>query len=67
MERCSKTSFWPVLGSPKVAKSDGELAFGNSPPDLPDEADEPEPAKAVSGTAARAPPSTCAGGQDDVS
>ncbi len=44
--------------------------FWNSPPDpldLPDEADEPEPAKVVSGTAARGPPSTRAGGQDNMS
>jgi len=39
-------------------------AVGNSPADLPDEADKD---KVVSGTAARAPPSTRAGGQDDVS
>ena len=37
------------------------------PPDPPDEADEADPADRVSLAAARNHPSTCAGGQDDVS
>ncbi len=60
-----KKQLWGRFGVPKVAKSDGGLlkkhALGNS------RADPADPAETVSGTAARASPSTRAGGQDDGS
>ena len=39
----------------------------NSSADPPDPPDPPDPVEAVAGPAARTPPSTRAGGQDDVS
>ena len=46
---------------------EGVVAIWNSPPDQADQADLPDPPEVVAASAPQTPPSTRAGGQDDVS
>ena len=50
-----------------TVKAEGTYTIWNSSADPADPADPTDPAEVVSSTAARTPPSTRAGGQDDVS